>query len=131
MTPADLAGVLGARYAYVAYAVVASLGVYLVVADANLVKKVVGLNLFQTAVFLFFVSGAVRTGGSTPVTSNPGPYVNPLPHVLVLTAIVVGVSLTALALALVVRVHATYGTIEEDRLRERLASDRRDGGERA
>jgi multicomponent Na+:H+ antiporter subunit C len=131
MTPVDLVAVLLARYAYVAFVVVASLGLYLVVADANLVKKVVGLNLFQTGVFLFFVSAAAVAGGSAPVTTNPAPYVAPLPHVLVLTAIVVGVSLTALALALVVRIHATYGSIEEDVVLARLGADADGpGGER-
>jgi multicomponent Na+:H+ antiporter subunit C len=131
--PPDLAalgGVFLARYAYVASFVVASVGVYLVVADANLVKKVVGLNLLQTGVFLFFVGAASVAGGSSPVTTNPAPYVNPLPHVLILTAIVVGVSLTALALALVIRIHATYGSIDDDALRALVVTTDGDGGER-
>jgi multicomponent Na+:H+ antiporter subunit C len=119
----EVAGVFLARYAYVASAVIACLGLYVVVADGNLVKKVVGMNLFQTGVFLFFVSAATVTGGSTPVTSNPAPYVNPLPHVLILTAIVVGVSLTALSLALVVRINATYGSIDAETVRAALAGE--------
>jgi multicomponent Na+:H+ antiporter subunit C len=125
MTPVEAGTVFLDRYAYVASFLVASVGVYLVVADANLVKKVVGLNLFQTGVFLFFVSAAAVAGGAAPVTTNPAPYVNPLPHVLILTAIVVGVSLTALALALVVRIHTTCGTIDDAALRAQFV----DGGE--
>jgi multicomponent Na+:H+ antiporter subunit C len=128
MTPLALGlGGLGevflARYAYVASVVVACVGLYVVVADGNLVKKVVGMNLFQTGIFLFFVSAAAVTGGSTPVTSNSAPYVNPLPHVLILTAIVVGVSLTALALALVVRINATYGSIDAGAVQSALAGE--------
>lgn len=118
-----LADLAVTRYAYVASFLVGCVGLYVVVADDNLVKKVVGLNLFQTGVFLFFVSAAAVTGGSTPVTTNAAPYVNPLPHVLILTAIVVGVSLTALSLALVVRIHATYGTIDATRVRAELTGD--------
>jgi multicomponent Na+:H+ antiporter subunit C len=123
MTPADVAGLVFTRYAYVASVLIGCVGLYVVVADDNLVKKVVGLNLFQTGVFLFFVSAAAVVGGSTPVTTNPAPHVNPLPHVLILTAIVVGVSLTALSLALVVRIHATYGTIDAAAVRAELAAD--------
>jgi multicomponent Na+:H+ antiporter subunit C len=115
------------RAPYVVAVVVASAGLYLVVADDNLVKKVVGLNLFQTGVFLFFVGAAAVTGGSAPVTTNPAPYVTPLPHVLILTAIVVGVSLTAVALALVLRVHDAYGTIDDATLRARLAREGEEG----
>jgi multicomponent Na+:H+ antiporter subunit C len=123
VTPAELAAALLARYAYVAFVVVASVGLYVLVADSNLVKKVVGLNLFQTGVFLFFLSAAAVDGGSAPLTTNPAPYVTPLPHVLILTAIVVGVSLTALALALVVHVHAVYDSIDADEIRARMAAD--------
>jgi multicomponent Na+:H+ antiporter subunit C len=123
MTAVDLAGIVLTRYAFVASVLIGCVGLYVVIADDNLVKKVVGLNLFQTGVFLFFVSAAAVTGGSTPVTTNPAPYVNPLPHVLILTAIVVGVSLTALSLALVVRIHATYGTIDAESVRAALAED--------
>jgi multicomponent Na+:H+ antiporter subunit C len=123
MTPVDVAELVFTRYAYVASVLIGCVGLYVVVADDNLVKKVVGLNLFQTGVFLFFVSAAAVTGGSTPVTTNPAPYVNPLPHVLILTAIVVGVSLTALSLALVIRIHATYGTIDAEAVRAEVAGD--------
>lgn len=109
--------VLLARYEYLLVVALLAIGVYMLVADRNLVKKIIGLNIFQTAVFLFFIAAAVREGGGVPLIGE-GPYVNPLPHVLVLTAIVVGVSLTAAALALIVRIHATYGSLDEDVLGE-------------
>ena len=93
-----------ARLPYVAAVVLVGVGLYVLLVDAPLVKKVVGLNVFQTGIFLFFVAAGVRTGGRSPLVDGPGPYVNPLPHVLILTAIVVGVSVTAVALALVVRI---------------------------
>ena len=103
------------------YAVVALLGVglYMLVETTNLVKKVIGMNIFQTGIFLFFVTAAYREGaGPAVVYEGAGPYVSPLPHVLILTAIVVGVSLTAVALALIVRIYAEYGTLDEEVLRE-------------
>ena len=91
-------------------------GLYIVVAKGNLLKKIVGLNLFQVAVFMLYISMGKVTGGTAPIlTDNPNEvYSNPLPHVLILTAIVVGISTTALGLALIVRINETYGTIEED-----------------
>jgi multicomponent Na+:H+ antiporter subunit C len=111
------------RLPYVVAILLAGVGLFVTIDDANLVKKVVGLNVFQTGIFLFFVAAAPRTGGRSPLLSAPGPYVNPVPHVLVLTAIVVGVSVTAVALALIVRVHGAYGTLSEDALREALDDD--------
>ena len=95
-------------------------GLYIVVAKGNLVKKIVGLNLFQTAVFMFYISVGKVTGGTAPIfptDMNIDPdmvYSNPLPHVLILTAIVVGVATTSLGLALIVRIREEFGTIEED-----------------
>lgn len=115
----DAAAVVTTRYAYLLFVLLLAIGLYMVVSSPNLVKKVIGLNLFQTAVFLFFVSSAYVAGGRSPVLSVGGAtFVSPLPHVIVLTAIVVGVSLTAVALALIVRIHAEYGTLREDVLRE-------------
>ncbi len=92
-------------------------GFYTVVARGNLVKKLVGLNIFQTSVFLLYISMAKVTGGTAPILDDRFQvYSNPLPHVLILTAIVVGVATTALGLALVVRIRESYGTIEEDEL---------------
>lgn len=94
-------------------------GFYVVVAHGNLVKKIVGLNIFQTSVFLLYISmGKVQDGTAPIVLDASAVYSNPLPHVLILTAIVVGVATTALGLALVVRIKEAYGTVEEDEIRE-------------
>ncbi len=90
-------------------------GFYIVIAHGNLVKKIVGLNIFQVSVFLLYISMGKVQGGSAPIlAAGVTSYSNPLPHVLILTAIVVGVATTALGLALVVRINEAYGTIEED-----------------
>ena len=94
-------------------------GFYIVIAQGNLIKKVVGLNVFQVAVFVFYISMGKITEGTAPILNDIiEVYSNPLPHVLILTAIVVGVATTALALALVVRIQEAYGTIEEDDIEE-------------
>jgi len=94
-------------------------GFYIVIARGNLVKKVIGLNIFQTSVFLLYITlGKVR-GGTAPIVDDRFElYSHPLPSVLILTAIVVGVATTALALALIVRIREAYGTIEEDEIQE-------------
>lgn len=92
-------------------------GFYIVIAQGNLIKKVVGLNIFQVSVFTLYISMAKVRGGTAPILAEGiEVYSNPLPHVLILTAIVVGVATTALALALVVRIRDAYGTIEEDEI---------------
>lgn len=99
-------------------------GLYTVAASGNLVKKVIGLNVFQTSVFLFFISVGKMSGGTAPIVAEGwARYSNPLPHVLILTAIVVGVATTALGLALIVRVHRAYSTVEDEEIRR---SDLRD-----
>jgi multicomponent Na+:H+ antiporter subunit C len=94
-------------------------GLYVVMAQTNLVKKVLGLNIFQVAVFILYISVGKLAGGTAPILA-PGfdRYANPLPHVLILTAIVVGVATTALALALVIRIDKAYGTIDEMEIEE-------------
>lgn len=94
------------------------LGLYTVVSRDNLIKKIVGLNIFQTSVFLLYISMGKVEGGTAPILGEglTRPFSNPLPHVLILTAIVVGVATTALGLALVVRIREAYDTIEEDEL---------------
>ena len=119
---------LATRYAYATVFVLLAIGLYMMIANESLVKKVIGVNLFQTAIFLFFIASAYVEDGSAPVVpteANPGTLVvaSPLPHVIVLSAIVVGVSLTAVALALIVRIHAEYGTLREDTLREVRANE--------
>lgn len=92
-------------------------GLYIVVARGNMVKKLVGLGLFQTSVYLLYLSPGKILGGTPPIIADGFEvYANPLPHVLILTAIVVGVATLALGLALVVRINEAYGTIEEDEL---------------
>jgi multicomponent Na+:H+ antiporter subunit C len=99
-------------------------GLYVVVSRGNLVKKIVGLNIFQVSVFLFYISIGKVAGGTAPIlTGEPEIYSNPLPHVLILTAIVVGVATTALGLGLVVRIRESYGTIEEDEIQTANAAD--------
>ncbi|WP_191621413.1 cation:proton antiporter subunit C [Marinihelvus fidelis] len=92
-------------------------GLFTVINRGNLVKKIVGLNIFQTSVFIMFISFGYVTGGAPPILEDGITlYANPLPHVLILTAIVVGVATTALALALVIRIREAYGTIEEEEI---------------
>lgn len=92
-------------------------GIYIVIARGNLVKKLVGLSIFQTSVYLIYISPSKIVGGTAPIiAAGLSVYSNPLPHVLILTAIVVGVATIALGLAIVVRIHEAYGTIEEDEI---------------
>ncbi len=102
-------------YNYWIVIVLAMAGLYIVIARGNLIKKLVGLNVFQASVFVLYISFSKVSGGTAPTLDNGiDVYSNPLPHVLILTAIVVGVATTALGLALVVRIRKEYGTIEED-----------------
>lgn len=116
-------------------------GFYALISRGNLVKKVVGLNIFQTSVIIFYVSTGKIVGGTAPILIEDDRgvvegaaevvYSNPLPHVLMLTAIVVGVATMAMALALVVRIKETYGTIEDDEIQEQvLADELREGARR-
>jgi len=90
-------------------------GFYIVISANNLVKKIVGLNVFQTSVFMLYISMGKVTGGTAPIVAEGvTQYSNPLPHVLILTAIVVGVATTAVGLALIVRIKRAYGTVEEN-----------------
>ena len=94
------------------------IGIYIVISHENLIKKIVGLNVFQVSVFVFYISVAKVKGGTAPILADGIElYSNPLPHVLILTAIVVGLATTALGLALAVRVQESFGTIEDDELR--------------
>jgi multicomponent Na+:H+ antiporter subunit C len=92
-------------------------GFYVVISRGNLVKKIVGLNIFQTSVFVLYISMGKVSGGTAPILAKGfESYSNPLPHVLILTAIVVGVATTAIGCALVVRIKEAYGTVEEDEI---------------
>lgn len=93
------------------------LGLYVVLARGNLIKKLIGLSIFQTSVYLLYVGPGKIIGGTAPIIAEGfSTYSNPLPHVLMLTAIVVGVATLALGLAITVRIHEAYGTIEEDEI---------------
>lgn len=113
----DLRFVLG-HYNYWMFVILMMTGLYITVSRGNLIKKVIGLNIFQAAVFMLYISMGKITGGTAPVLiEDPDAvYSNALPHVLILTAIVVGIATTAVALALILRIRETYGTIEEDEL---------------
>jgi multicomponent Na+:H+ antiporter subunit C len=92
-------------------------GLYVVIARGNLIKKLVGLSVFQTSVYLLYIAPGKLLGGTAPILAPQyGIYSNPLPHVLILTAIVVGIAVLALGLALAVRIREAYGSIEEDEI---------------
>ena len=104
-------------YNYWVFIFLMMVGFYILISRRNLVKKILGLNIFQTSVFIFYISMGKITGGTAPILMEGRAdvvYSNPLPHVLILTAIVVGVSTTAVALSLVIRIKEAYGTIEGD-----------------
>lgn len=99
-------------------------GFYVTIAHGNLVKKIVGLNVFQVSVFVFYISMSKVKGGTAPILAEGFEiYSNPLPSVLILTAIVVGVATTAVGLALTLRIHETFGTIEDDEIDEQEEAD--------
>ena len=96
-------------------------GFYTLIARGNLIKKIIGLNIFQTSVFMLYITMGKIAGGTAPIFvegQEDVVYSNPIPHVLILTAIVVGVATSALGLSLVMRIHEAFGTIEEDELEE-------------
>lgn len=106
-----------AHYNYYVAIILAMIGFYTMISRTNLVKKVAGLNIFQVSVFILFISMGVLDGGTVPIlTETHTRYSNPLPSVLILTAIVVGVATTAVALALAVRIREAYGTVEEEQI---------------
>lgn len=117
------------KYNYWIYITLMMIGFYAMIAKRNLVKKLVGMNIFQTAIILFFVSTASKKGATIPIIEHgqgaehaidAAQYVNPLPHVLMLTAIVVMVSTFGVALALIIMIYRRYGTLEEDEILKAL-----------
>ena len=101
-------------------------GFYVVISQGNLVKKLVGLSLFQTSVFIFYITMGKIIGGQAPIAvDGVTVYSNPLPHVLILTAIVVGVATTAVGLSLVIRIYEAYGSVEEDEIHDKDVTDDR------
>ena len=104
--------------------IIAMIGLYIIVGQGNLVKKLLGLNIFQTSVFLIYISMGKISGGTAPIHFHPDAvYSNPLPHVLILTAIVVGVATSALGLAIVLQIYRNYGTIEENEIKKEELKD--------
>jgi len=106
---------LAGLFNYFSVVVLMMLGFYIAMDSPNLVKKMVGLNIFQVAVFIFYITLGKVEGGSAPIIDAAvAAYSNPLPHVLILTAIVVGVATTALGLAIIIRIQRAYGSVNED-----------------
>jgi multicomponent Na+:H+ antiporter subunit C len=109
------------RWPYVCTVVLMLIGLYGMLGKQNLVKKLIGLNVFQTAIILFFIVQAYKTRASVPIWDArlgavAAAYVNPIPHGLMLTAIVVSVAITGVALALLIRIHRNFGTLDEPEL---------------
>src|SRR5210317_1258366 len=109
---------LAGSWNYIIVVILMMTGLFMVISRTNLVKKMIGLSIFQTSVFIFYISLRQMAGGTAPILDgNPDTlYSNPLPHVLILTAIVVGVATTALGLALILRINEAFGSVEEDEI---------------
>lgn len=117
MTGAGTGMTLGGHFTYFITVFLMIAGLFIVIARGNLIKKLVGLGIFQTSVYLLYIAPGKLVGGTAPILSDAFTvYSNPLPHVLILTAIVVGVATLALGLALVVRIREAYDCIEEDEI---------------
>ncbi|WP_296530463.1 cation:proton antiporter subunit C [Rhodoferax sp.] len=128
MTGATTSMTLAGHFTYFITVFLMVAGLFIVISRSNLIKKLVGLGIFQTSVYLLYVAPAKLIGGTAPILSDAFTvYSNPLPHVLILTAIVVGVATLALGLALVVRIREAYESIEEDEILQLDAKPERDG----
>ena len=118
-----------AKYNYWIYIAIMMIGFYAMIASNNLIKKIIGMNIFQTAVFLFYISIGKVEGGTAPIIWDKAVrYDNPLPHVLILTAIVVSVSTTAFAI--ISGIYKKFGTIEEDKIIEIKKKDAEEAAEK-
>jgi multicomponent Na+:H+ antiporter subunit C len=119
-------GELTFHYSYIMIIILLVIGIFGMIGKRNMVKKIIGLNIFQTAIFLFFIKGAAKIGASVPVIepelgNQAASYINPLPHVLILTAIVVSVAITGVALALLLNIYRSYNSLDEDIILRRMA----------
>ena len=123
--------ILLTKYNYWIYILIMMIGLYAMLAKNNLVKKIIGMGIFQTAIIVFYVSIGAKRGGTIPIiehghgpqvheTINALNYVNPLPHVLMLTAIVVSVGTLGVALALALRIYTQYNTLHEDEILKQI-----------
>lgn len=129
----EVIALITAKLNYWVYIVLMMIGLYAMIAKHNLVKKVIGMNILQTAIILFFISIGAKREATIPIIEHghgPGSqvvqavhYTNPLPHVLMLTAIVVAVATFGVALALIIRIHRRYHTLEEDEILVQLEDD--------
>lgn len=121
------------RFHYWIYIILMMIGLYAMIAKRNLIKKLIGMSIFQTAIILFYVSIGVKEGATIPILDHHGAdgahgghmieatnYANPLPHVLMLTAIVVGVATLGVGLAVAQKVHQDYGSLEEDEILDKI-----------
>ncbi len=126
----DLLLTLMARYNYWVYIVLLMVGLYAMMVKKNLVKKIIGMNILQTAIILFYISVGAKKGGTLPIIVHGAhaghhpvrvaDYINPLPHVLMLTAIVVAVATLGVALALAIKIYHRYSTLDEDEIHTRI-----------
>ena len=113
------------RYVYLMIVILLAIGLYGMLGKRNLIKKLIGMNIFQTAIFLFFIEGATKQGGTVPVIDEligmkAAQYINPLPHVLILTGIVVGLSLTGVALAFLIYIYRSYKTLDDKEIMKEM-----------
>ncbi|MFW6174677.1 MAG: cation:proton antiporter subunit C [Chloroflexota bacterium] len=117
------------NFPYWATAILLVIGLYGMIGKHNLVKKIIGLNIFQSAIILFFISGSLRAGGTVPVilpgegAPDPALYMNPLPQALMLTAIVVGAAITGVALAFLLAIHRRFGSMDERDVLQKLDAE--------
>jgi multicomponent Na+:H+ antiporter subunit C len=114
------------RYVYFMVVILLVIGIYGMLGKRNLVKKLIGMNIFQTAIFLFYVEGATKLGATVPVIdpqlgTDPAKYINPLPHVLMLTGIVVSISLTGVALAIMINIYRTFHSLDEKSIMKEMS----------
>lgn len=126
----SIGSVIIAKFNYWAVIVLLLVGLYAMITKKNLVKKIIGMNIFQTAIILFYVSIGVKKGATIPIilhgsgdsshAVHAADYINPLPHVLMLTAIVVSVATLGVALALALKIYSQYGTLEEDEISDKI-----------
>ena len=126
--------ILLTKYNYWIYTVIMMIGLYAMLAKNNLIKKIIGMGIFQTAIIVFYVSIGAKRGGTIPIIEHghgdvvheaiyAANYVNPLPHVLMLTAIVVSVGTLGVALAIALRIYTEYNTLHEDEILEQINND--------
>ncbi|RLI83829.1 Na+/H+ antiporter subunit C [Archaeoglobales archaeon] len=120
----DVIDVILTKYNYIIYMSLMTLGLYGMIGKSNLIKKLIGMSVFQYSIFLFYISIADVEGGIAPIlVEREVTYTNPLPHVLILTAIVVAVSTLAVGLSLVIRIYREFGSVDENKILMRLKDD--------